>query len=217
MGVAIPNQIKIYHIVHISKLSSIIADRLLLSDSEIAKRPSAGEIIGMGTIKKRRLEELTISSHQSLRVGECVPFYFCPRSIMLYLLHRANHPDIEYCGGQEPIIHLVSDLYKTIEWANKNQLRWAFTDSNAGSRYFEDYSNLQDLGKIDWQAVQATTWSEPHIKEKKQAEFLIERNFSWELVEEIGVYSILQQEEIQTAIKDTHTSPQIKIQKKWYY
>jgi ssDNA thymidine ADP-ribosyltransferase, DarT len=27
-------------------------------------------------------------------VGEYVPFYFCPRSITLFLLHKGNHVDL---------------------------------------------------------------------------------------------------------------------------
>ncbi|MCL2852410.1 MAG: DUF4433 domain-containing protein [Defluviitaleaceae bacterium] len=217
MNVDIPKEIKIYHIVHISRLPSIIADGYLFSDSEIAAKPATGETIGMGAIKKRRLEELTISSHPGLYVGECVPFYFCHRSIMLYILHRANHADIDYRGGQEPIVHLVSDLHKAVEWADKNQLRWAFTDSNAGSRYFNDYSSLQDLDKIDWTAVHASQWSESHIREKKQAEFLIERHFPWELVEEIGTFSSSQQHQVYEIIQGIQHQPQVKTKKEWYY
>ncbi|AWP22429.1 hypothetical protein C4901_02935 [Acidiferrobacter sp. SPIII_3] len=34
----------------------------------------------MGGIKQRRLNELRLSSHPDLRLGNFVPFYFCPRS-----------------------------------------------------------------------------------------------------------------------------------------
>lgn len=215
MATAIPSPIKIYHIAHISKLPYIIADEHILSDSEIAKRPATGEVIGMSSIKKRRLEQLTLSSHPGLYVGECVPFYFCPRSIMLYILHMGNHDDVDYRGGQEPIVHLVSDLHRTIEWANEKQLRWAFTESNAGSRFFEDYSSLQDLDKIDWQAVQETYWRD--VREKKQAEFLVEQCFPWSFVEEIGVYSARQQQEVWEILGRNQKIPQVKIRKEWYY
>jgi CxxC-x17-CxxC domain-containing protein len=38
----------------------------------------------MNKIKERRLK-LPLSSHFNLFVGDCVPFYFCPRSVMLYV------------------------------------------------------------------------------------------------------------------------------------
>ena len=62
-----------------------------------------------------------------------MPFYFCPRSIMLYILHMGNHPDISYREGQGPIIHLQADLMASIQWAEKHKVRWAFSDRNAGA------------------------------------------------------------------------------------
>ncbi len=80
---------KIYHIVHVDRLPSIVSDDCLWCDAEVIRRAPPGTTIGMTGIKQRRLEELTLSSHPELHVGECVPFYFCPRSVMLYL--RSTH------------------------------------------------------------------------------------------------------------------------------
>ena len=35
-------------------------------------------------------------------VGEYVPFNFCPRSVMLYILHMGNAEGLTYHGGQGP-------------------------------------------------------------------------------------------------------------------
>jgi hypothetical protein len=180
------------------------------------KRPQDGVVIGMNKIKNRRLS-LPISSCPGLFVGDCVPFYFCPRSIMLYMMHMGNSPDIKYRGGQSPIVHLVADLHKTIAWTQRNNLQWAFTTSNAGAFYFEDYANLSDLGKIDWHSVRTNQWRDRDIKEKKQAEFLVERCFAWELVDEIGVYSSQQQEMVFNIIGMHEGKTKIKIQPTWYY
>ena len=48
--------------------------------------------------------------------GWTVYTLFCPRSIMLYILHMGNHPDISYKGGQQPIVHLQADFHKVIDW-----------------------------------------------------------------------------------------------------
>ena len=131
-----PHEPKIYHIAHVNRLQSIIADGYLWCDAQIIRRPSPGTTIGMNTIKQRRLQS-RLASHSGLHVGDCVPFYFCPRSVMLYLIYRANDPELSYRGGQAPIIHLEADLRQTVDWATQNQLQWAFTLSNAGSYYFE--------------------------------------------------------------------------------
>jgi hypothetical protein len=210
----IPNNIKIYHIVHISKLPTILAERFLVSDAEIHRRRPVGITIGMPKIKARRFSS-PLTSHKGLNVGDCVPFYFCPRSPMLYMFSRANHPEIEYRGGQEPIVHLVADLKRTVAWASANKLRWAFTDSNAGSNYFDDYSNLSDLDKVDWNAVNAWQWR--GRQDKKQAEFLIENQFPWELVEKIGVYSYKQHSEVCIILSGEINQPQVSIENSWYY
>jgi len=215
MSGKVPDQIKIYHIIHASKLPAILAEKYLISDAEVQKRAPVGETIGMKAIKKRRLEELTLSSHPELYVGECVPFYFCPRSVMLYMLYMRNHIDIEYRGGQEPLLHLVADLRRTVKWAEQNGLRWAFTNSNAGSRYFEDFASLDDLNQIDWDSIETNDWS--NCKEQKQAEFLIEKKFPWELIEGIGVYSYEWVEVANENLSSAGFYTPVKIKREWYY
>ena len=141
-----------------SVLASIVADGRLRCDAEIARTGAPGTTIGMNDIKRRRLTK-TLNSHPGLYVGDCVPFYFCPRSIMLYVIYMGNHPELEYRGGQNPIIHLEGDLRQSVAWADDNQRRWAFTSSNAGSAYFEDYSDLTQLDELDWAAVRANQWA----------------------------------------------------------
>lgn len=209
----------IYHIVHVDRLPSIIDEGALLCDAEVVRRQTAGlnmgTTIGMSSIKERRLNELTLDSHDGLFVGQCVPFYFCPRSIMLYILHRANHPDLAYHGGQRPIVHLEVDLNETVEWAQANDRRWAFTLSNAGAYYFEDRADLGQLGEIDWDAVYASDWS--NQKEGKQAEFLLETSFPWGLVGRIGVNTQQTYDQVREALQVAEHRPRVEIRRDWYY
>jgi hypothetical protein len=99
----IPSHPKIYHIVHVDRLASIVADGWIWSDAVISQRQGSGTTIGMSNIKARRLTELTLTCHPNLYVGQCTPFYFCSRSVMLYLIYRRND-ELAYKGGQEPII-----------------------------------------------------------------------------------------------------------------
>jgi hypothetical protein len=170
--------------------------------------------IGMNTIKQRRLTELTLTSHPDLYVGACVPFYFCPRSVMLFLIYRQN-PELNYRGGQGAIIHLEADLHTTVTWANAQARRWAFSLSNAGSRYFEDRADLAGLGKINWDAVQANNWQQ--CKEEKQAEFLLETCFPWHLVERIGVLSSAVYGNVVNALPTNGHRPTVVIRPDWYY
>ena len=211
----VPAQPKIYHIVHVDNLASIVADGCLWSDAEMVQR-QGGTVIGMSSIKQRRLG-LPVSCHNGLSVGDCVPFYFCSHSIMLYVIHCANHPELDYRGGQQPIVHLEADLHRVVQWAAAKGQRWAFSLSNAGANYTQFRAELAQLGEINWDAVAATDFRPADIKEAKQAEFLIERSFPWHLVERIGVHSQAIVPRVSSAMHGTAHRPVIEIKRDWYY
>lgn len=214
-AVLVPPQPKIYHIAHLDRLPSIVADGFLWCDAEIVRRMPPGTIIGMNGIKQRRLNELRLSSHRDLHVGDCVPFYFCPRSVMLYLIYQGNHPEMTYRGGQGPILHFEADLNAVVAWANAQAARWAFTLSNAGSYFFEDRNDLERLNEINWTAVQARDWR-AH-KEGKQAEFLLEQRFPWHLIERIGVKSAAVYGQVVNALPAHGHRPVVEVLPDWYY
>jgi hypothetical protein len=208
---AVSGQLRFYDVK--SFPAGIIPDGYLDKCSSVA--------VGITGIKQRRLTQNFLASRPGLKVGDCVPFYFCPRSIMLYLIHQANHPELDYRGGQEPVIHLEFDLRAGVEWAEALSRQWAFTLSNAGSSYFEDRADLARLGEINWLAVATDQWSGPgvdrSIKEGKQAEFLVEESFPWALVERIGVRSRAVYQRVATLMTGNPHRPRLEILPHWYY
>ena len=103
---AVPTDPKIYHITHLNNLPGIIEAGMIYSDAECRRQGLDCDVVGMSAIKQRRLTELVVDCYPETKVGEYVPFYFCPRSIMLYILNMGNHPDLTYREGQRPIVHL---------------------------------------------------------------------------------------------------------------
>jgi hypothetical protein len=213
----VPTDPKIYHITHWQNLAQIITAGVLWSDAKRIELGLACEIVGMSTIKRRRLEELAVKCHPGTKVGEYVPFYFCPRSIMLYILHMGNHPELSYRGGQGPMVHLVADLHATVEWARANGRRWAFSDTNAGTRYANFYARLENLDKINWSAVAATDFRDMVVKEGKQAEFMIHEFFPWHLVEKIGVQNDQVLSRVTDALRGPSHTPTVAIERAYYY
>lgn len=208
---------KIYHITHLDNLAEIIADGFVLSDSKMIALGKHCASVGLSEIKRRRIEELIVSCHPGTNVGEYVPFYFCPRSIMLYIFHMDNHPDLTYHGGQRPILHLQADITNTIHWADKNNVRWAFSPSNAGARYTQFYNKTSSLDKIDWDAVQNRDFRDPLVKEGKQAEFLTYEYFPWELIEKIGVFDEKYKQDVDAILRHADYKPLVEIERDWYY
>ena len=210
----VPTEPKIYHIVHVDRLPSIIHDGELRCDAKMVQRSGTGTAIGISDIKDRRLKS-TLGSYPDLHVGDCVPFYFCPRSVMLYVIYKRNHPELEYRGGQGPIVHLEAHLLGAVAWADANKRRWAFTTSNAGAAYFESYYDLGQLNKLDWDAIGAADWR--GRQEGKQAEFLVERSFAWNLISRIGVRSDRIRDKVRQAMQASAHSPPVEIKPNWYY
>lgn len=213
----VPDRPKIYHITHVDNLAVIVTEGVLLSDATMLARGGPSVTIGMSAIKERRIEEIMVSCHPGTMVGDYVPFYFCPRSVMLYLIYRANHPDLNYRGGQGPIVHLEADLQEVVAWAQGQGRRWAFSLSNAGARYVETRNRLDRLGEINWEAVAATDFRSADIKEGKQAEFLVHGSFPWELVRRIGVISADIKAQAEANLAHAIHKPPVEILSNWYY
>lgn len=211
-----PIKPKIYHIVHVDRLASIIADGCLWCDVVISHRAALGTTIGMGNIKLRRLA-LPVGCYPGDHVGDYVPFYFCSRSVMLYLIYQANHPGLAYRGGQGPIIHLEADFHGVVDWANTAGRRWAFSLSNAGAAYAHFRNDLKELDQISWDAVDARDWRAPEVKEGKQAEFLVHESFPWHLVTRIGVRSRPVYDQVRETLKTACHRPRVEIKFDWYY
>lgn len=216
----IPPDQKIYHIVHVDRLPSILSAGCLFCDEEVIARNLSGTNIGISRIKQRRLS-LPLQSRPGLTVGQCVPFYYCPRSVMLYIISRRSNEDLDYDGGQEPVVHLEADLRRVGRWFTEQDRRWAFTFSNAGSLYFEDSCDPARIKDLDWAAINARQWSgngvSRSIKERKQAEFLVERSFPWELVDRVGVISTQIAHRVTTAMAGHAHRPTVQVCRDWYY
>ena len=212
-----PANLKICHITHVNNLPGIIQANGLWSDAKRIELGLVSNLIGMSRIKQRRLTDCDVSCHPGTKVGEYVPFFYCPRSIMLYILHRGNHQDIDYRQGQRPIVHLVADLEASLQWATEQGVPWALSPTNASASYTSFYSRREDLQQIDWQAVGNRDFRDATVKEGKQAEFLMLNSFPWTLVEQIGVFDqdILKLAQQHVAVASHQ--PNVRVENAWYF
>jgi hypothetical protein len=215
-----PQNPKIYHILHVDRLPSILTQGRLYSDAEVRKRGLGGTTVGMQKLKDDRLT-LPVPCHPGTMVGDYVPFYFCSRSVMLFLLHKGNHENLDYRGGQEPIITLECDLSKVVAEADKAGHRWAFSLGNAAAAYQEFRADLANLHEVRWDYVATWKWSghgvSPDVKEGKQAEFLVHERFPWRLVSAIGVLNVAMQKKVAELMQSADHRPPVHVRTEWYY
>ena len=80
---------------------------------------------------------------------------------------------------------------------------------------------MAQLREIDWEAVQANRWAGERIpssvKEGKQAEFLVEQSFPWELVSRVGARSPQALEQVGEVLHEAGHQPRVEIMPEWYY
>lgn len=212
-----PDNPKIYHITHLRNLPQIVKAGVLWSDAKRIESNLSCDVVGMSHIKRRRLQEIEVTCHAGTHVGDYVPFYFCPRSVMLYILHKGNHPDLNYIEGQQPIIHLQADLHAVVEWADRERRRWAFSDRNAGAYFAQFFNGLNQLDEVNWAAVVSVNFRDMVVKEGKQAEFLVHESFPWRLIEHIGVCDDHAGVQVCEVITDADHRPQVAVERTWYY
>jgi hypothetical protein len=136
---------------------------------------------------------------------------------MLFVIHCANNPEIAYRGGQQPIIHIETDLRRVVQWAETRRRRWAFSLSNAGAYYTIFRATMDEIDEIKWDAVAARDFRQPDIKEGKQAEFLIHQFFPWNLVDQVGVYSQVVGQQVVRAMQGADHRPLVRVKRDWYY
>jgi hypothetical protein len=187
----------IYHITHWKNLAGIVASDGLFCCTALRESE-----VGYHDLANQEIQDIRARTTVQLDPGgtlhDYVPFYFAPRSPMLY---KINCGGASYPERQNPIVHLVT----TAQDVDSGQLRWLFTDGHAIINYSGFYADLTRLGVIDWPLMVDRDWADtqndPNRKCRRQAEFLVHRYLPWLLVHEIGVRTRAIEGYVREAIK----------------
>ena len=157
--------IPVYHITQIDNLPSMISDGFLLCDHEQRKRMATYQNIGYSHIKERRLKH-PVKVAKGGTLGNYVPFYFGPRSVMLYVIFKGHE---KYTGGQASVVHLVSSVITLMQQNNA----CFFTDRHADLGYSQQFDDVALLpAKVDLSIMQKKHWaSNPESKKNDRLNF----------------------------------------------
>jgi ssDNA thymidine ADP-ribosyltransferase, DarT len=200
----------IYHITHISNLPGIVSAGRIWSDAQCRNRECTARDVGYSHIKARRMAR-PVSVHPGTTLGQFVPFNFCPRSVMLFVLHKGHE---NYSDGQNEMLHLVSSVGAAVDTGHK----WAFTDRHADLGYTEYFNDLNEQAKVDWHVMPMQYWSnENETKERRQAEFLVYDWLPWEAIDEIGVIDRPMKQRVEGAMVNSAHRPAVRVKPEWYY
>lgn len=209
MNVAAPDR-PVYHITHVSNLTSIVGMGRLVCDAERIRQNLTTTSVGYAHIKQRRLRRV-VKVAAGGRLGDYVPFNFCPRSVMLYVLSRGHEG---YGEGQQPIVHLVSSVNAIVGSGRPV----AFTDRHADLAYARQFDDLGRLDQVHWHVMRRRQWGgDPDLKERRQAEFLVHEWCPWSAISEVGVMDAAGAQQAAAALAGYPHAPAIVVHRDWYY
>lgn len=206
------------HFTHIDNLPQIMESGELVCDSRAQQglmRAEVGDLV----IKEARRRR-TIPIHPGGRVGDYVPFYFAPRSPMMYRIACDHRDSIagRYPDGDRPLVYLAATVGAVID----SQLTWVATDGNAANATTEFSSDLDRLDEmIDWPLMTADRWNnvpdDPDRQRRRMAEFLVHRHVPLSVIHSVGTYSDLQADTVRTRLAGTSLVSRVLVRRNWYY
>ena len=138
-----PNNVRLFRITHKNNLAHILQFGIC-NKSHTDANPDYVPIGNYNVIGRRTEHIVDIAGYGN--VGDYVPFYFTPLSVMLYnILTGYGVPKI----APEEIIFLVSSVKTVANCGN----RYFFTDGQANTFITTHFSHLKDLDQTDWDVV----------------------------------------------------------------
>lgn len=158
--------ISIYHFTHIDNIATIMKDGLV-ADNFLDQSSYVNS--GNQEIKERRK---TLPLPDNSHVADYVPFYYAPRSPMLFRQHRNN------LVQQADLVYIVCNADTIIN--NDDAYTWYYSNMNA-SKNIAKFGNTREdlLEDIDWELMEQQFWNNtddyPDRMEKRMAEFLVHR------------------------------------------
>jgi hypothetical protein len=149
-------------------------------------------------------------------VADYVPFYFAPRSPMLFSILGGQVK--EYADDQTHLIYLVSRLSRVTGL----DLAWVATDRNAvlaTAKFTGEQQALSSL--IDWQIMEAKYWAntadDGSRRERRMAEFLVQHVVPWSAFTHVGTCCDQRQEEVRRLLSTSEHRPKLLVTPSWYF
>ena len=203
-----------YHITHYRNLHSIFAHGGLLANrlAKTAKIPYIN--IAHTSIQNQRwITSVPLSPYGTLH--DYVPFYFAPRSPMLYAISKGRVQG--YTGGQDEVVYLLSRT----DIIHSHGLKYVFTNGHAIMAMTNFYNDLHDLNQIDWHIMRSMYWhdteDDPDRKRRRQAEFLVYQFVPIQFIVGVAVKSYEWESNIKKITLQYNYKGSIVVRPDWYF
>lgn len=207
-----PRPTWLYHFTHIDHVASIVRAGMF-ADSEV------GDLLqyeaGMPSIKQQRLSA-PVPADPGGMVGDYVPFYFAPRSPMMYSISCGNVP--AFGSDLSPLVYLVT----SVEQLEALGIPLVFTRRNAAlatADFFRDTALLDT--HIDWGLMGAKMWNntdtDPDRMQRRMAECLAHRHVPWNAFEHVVAHDGETAQTLSQLLASLGVPGDVHHQRSWYY
>ncbi|WP_447801475.1 type II toxin-antitoxin system toxin DNA ADP-ribosyl transferase DarT [Pseudomonas kilonensis] len=206
-----PEKALIWRIVHRDNLPWILDNGLHCANSNV-QSPQYVNIGNPDLIDKRRTRHVPIAPGGVL--ADYVPFYFTPFSVMMKNIHSGR--SVQQRSNDEIVI-LVSSLYRIEQMG----LPFVYTTAHAYPDWTDYYSDLANLGQIDWSIIQRRDFKrdpdDPQKMERYQAEALIHSHLPITGLLGIMCYTDAMKERIEQDVAARGLALPVHARPGWYF
>lgn len=205
-----PEPTTIVHFTHVRNLPGMVQHGLR-SDAVCRGQGLTQVEVGDLDIRERRLT-LPVGTGPGGFVGDYVPFYFGPRSPMMFRLRKT---DEHFLAEYDEIVYLVTTI-EAVEGAGRT---WVASDRNAALAVADFVCTTAELDShIDWDLIAAKYWGDyPDGKERRMAELLVHGSLPWGCVEEIVVRSEATRRSVSGLLAGAGHAPPVIVRGGWYF
>lgn len=221
-----PNPTRLFHITALANIPAILARGALVSKTASAVAGINYQNIAHAGAQGARARR-TVPNPPGGGIHDYVPFYFAPRSPMLYAI---NGGKVLGCNWrQEDIAHFET----TVTAVTGTGQPIVFYDRNATLEYSVPYTDLAHLGTaVAWDLLteapqkdgfctfwQSKTTPERYVDrmERRQAEFLVKDTFPLRAMTRIGVVNVDKANEVRAMLLQHQIALPVVVMPDWYF
>jgi len=207
-----PEAARIFRITHVRNVPWILDHGLHCQTSNLAD-PNFVPIGMPDLIEKRATRIVPLAPGGPL--GDYVPFYFTPWSIMMFNIKTGHNNVIQRPNAEIAI--LVSSLPRL----NELRVLFLFTSGHAYMQESEYFDDLANLSRIDWDLLKRRDFKrdpeDPGKLGRYQAEALVHRHLPIEALLGIACYDSATQTGLEAEVRQRRLTTPIKAIPEWYF
>lgn len=221
-----PRPTRLFHITAIANLAAIFKANALVSKN-------GGALVG---INYQNIAHGGAQGARALRavpnppggvVHDFVPFYFAPRSPMLYAINRGGVVGCDW--RQNDIVYFET----SIEALTVQQNAFVFYDRNATLAFSAAYTDLSLLDEVvAWDILTEAPQKDGYCQywqnkldhprytdrmERRQAEFLVKDQVPLSKITRLGVANAIKQAEVQALLAQFGIQLAVNVMPDWYF